>query len=187
MAVTPNYSIPYPALTDAPNGPAQMQALATQVDTSLAAVAAKKTQAGLTEVWANGVSDISVLTTNTTLVSVTIADPGWPYKLRCSGQVDYYGYGTFTAGAGPYCLGFVLLDSPTSGTVISQANGFPQSSNATLDGFTTLIDRVHPNGSTSLTGAHTVYLVARGSIAMGCRYSSFTGEATYLNVDLIPA
>lgn len=40
MAVTPNYSIPYPALTDAPNGPAQMQALATAVDTNVAAALA---------------------------------------------------------------------------------------------------------------------------------------------------
>lgn len=40
MAVTPNYSIPYPALTDAPNGPAEMQSLATQVDTSLLTVQA---------------------------------------------------------------------------------------------------------------------------------------------------
>lgn len=35
MGVTANYSFPYPELSDAPNGPAQFQALASAVDTAL--------------------------------------------------------------------------------------------------------------------------------------------------------
>lgn len=34
-ANTPNYAFPYPTLTDAPNGAAQMQSLATAIDTQL--------------------------------------------------------------------------------------------------------------------------------------------------------
>ena len=33
MPSTPNFAIPYPALSDSPNGPSQMQAMATQIDT----------------------------------------------------------------------------------------------------------------------------------------------------------
>lgn len=35
MPGTPNYALPYPAITDPPNGPAQMQALANATDTAL--------------------------------------------------------------------------------------------------------------------------------------------------------
>lgn len=38
MPNTSRYAIPYPSAVDSPNGPAQMQALATQVDTSMGAV-----------------------------------------------------------------------------------------------------------------------------------------------------
>lgn len=40
MGVTTNYSFPYPASTDTPNGASQIQALATAVDTALAAAVA---------------------------------------------------------------------------------------------------------------------------------------------------
>lgn len=43
MGTTPQYGIPYPQLSDAPNGPTQMQALATQVEASLSPVDAKAT------------------------------------------------------------------------------------------------------------------------------------------------
>lgn len=36
MPTTPNFGFPYPGLSDAPNGPAQIQALAEAVDTTLA-------------------------------------------------------------------------------------------------------------------------------------------------------
>lgn len=39
MGVTPVYGFPYPALTDSPNGPAQIQALAEAVESSLQAEA----------------------------------------------------------------------------------------------------------------------------------------------------
>lgn len=51
MAVTPIYGFPYPALTDSPNGPAQIQALAEAVEADLAttdANVAATTAAGLT-------------------------------------------------------------------------------------------------------------------------------------------
>lgn len=35
MANTPNFTLPYPALTDQPNGPAQVQALAQAADTNI--------------------------------------------------------------------------------------------------------------------------------------------------------
>jgi hypothetical protein len=38
MPVTPIYGIPYPALSDPPNGPSQMQALALEVETELARI-----------------------------------------------------------------------------------------------------------------------------------------------------
>lgn len=38
MALTPNYAFPYPALSDSPNGPVQLAALAVAVDTSLLSV-----------------------------------------------------------------------------------------------------------------------------------------------------
>lgn len=38
MPVTPNFSLPYPSLTDAPNGPAQIKALADAVDAKFVTV-----------------------------------------------------------------------------------------------------------------------------------------------------
>lgn len=38
MPFTPVYGIPYPALSDPPNGPSQLQALATEVETELARI-----------------------------------------------------------------------------------------------------------------------------------------------------
>ena len=36
MPTTPTFNLPYPSLTDAPNGPSQIQALAAAVDTAMA-------------------------------------------------------------------------------------------------------------------------------------------------------
>lgn len=42
MPTTPTYGLPYPALSDAPNGPSQIQALATEVEVELTRVDAVK-------------------------------------------------------------------------------------------------------------------------------------------------
>lgn len=43
MAATPIYGFPYPGLSDSPNGPSQVQALATAVETTMAVVQAQAT------------------------------------------------------------------------------------------------------------------------------------------------
>lgn len=46
MGTTPVYALPYPALTDAPNGPAQLQSLATAVETQLSRIDTDATSKG---------------------------------------------------------------------------------------------------------------------------------------------
>lgn len=64
MPVTPNFSIPYPSLSDAPNGPVQMGALATAVDGALVTLTASTTTAAA-EI------DATWKTVKTTIVTTT--------------------------------------------------------------------------------------------------------------------
>lgn len=134
--------------------------------------------------WANGTSNITIVAAKTALVTCTIADPGYPYMVRVSGQIDWTGYPTFSAGSAGWVLASIALDS-VGGTVIALANGFAQSAGAFYDAWTA----VSPKTSGVLTGAHTIYLVGAAGIMTSCNcpYVSFTNNATYLDVLVVPA
>jgi hypothetical protein len=182
VAVTPNYSIPYPALTDAPNGPAQMQALAAQVD----AVVARKPPAPVAAVWQNGVSDIVLSTSvHSPLLVVSVADPGYPYTLDVSACVAVI---QGSSWAGPALPSIDVLASLTSatGTVISgsQGSGYYVSAGA---GYNAVLPNA-PSGT--LTGSQAVYLSAENLNTAGgtmtCQFASLAGKKSWLYVKVVP-
>lgn len=184
MPTTPNYSFPYPALTNAPNVPADIQALASGLDTFLKAA---RPQPGA-QAWQNGTSNITLnSSTFTAAIDVAVADPGYPYYLECGAQAVASAASLWTAGAPPLTNLQVTLDTVT-GTLInsSQSPGGPTFAGAVYTAF------LMPKKSGVLTGAHTVILSADSVTSLGggvqsLIYSQFVALQTYLNVDIIPA
>lgn len=93
MPQTPNYSLPYPAISDPPNGPAQISALASGVDSTILAVyntlataMDTKRHKVLPEPAQTGTGTLASGAT-LTLASIAIADPGWPYRITTSGAI----------------------------------------------------------------------------------------------------
>ena len=99
MGSTPR-GYPYPTLTDAPNGPSQMQALAAAIDTDVTAVAAAATPPAWTTIssFATGASPTS---------------GAYPpaFRLLPSGKVELRG--GLTAGASFATGGVVLFTLPS--------------------------------------------------------------------------
>lgn len=87
MGVTPNFSFPYPELSDAPDGPSQISALAGAVDTELAALApvvaryyglADTTETAVTAASAEALSSVYT-------IPAAEATAGSAYELCCGG------------------------------------------------------------------------------------------------------
>lgn len=136
----------------------------------------------LTAVWANGTSNIPITSSTTTIATCTVADPGYPYALRLSAQIDWSGYGTFTAGAGPWVSLRIALDSAT-GTILGASNGFAQATSAGLDAWSQYPSRT----TATMTGAHTIYLTgAMGTSQTSTSFYSTWGTGTFLDVEVIP-
>jgi hypothetical protein len=136
-----------------------------------------------TPAWANGTSNITIPTTSVNLATCTVADPGYPYLLRVSAQIDWNGYPTFTAGSPPYVALRLTLDS-VGGTGIGSANGFAAWTNSSLDSWTGFPS--HTTGP--YTGAHTVYLNAFAGGMASC-VAPYAGwlTGTFLDVEVIPS
>lgn len=136
-------------------------------------------------VWANGTTDITVGTNPaapTAIMSATVADPGFPYKLNVSAALDSSSWGTFTAGNAPWSLVYTRLGSVT-GTIISQARLWAQDATNTRSTPIGLAS----NCSGVLTGPQTVYLCAYGSISYTVLYATIAAGSGYLNCEIVPA
>jgi hypothetical protein len=80
---TPIYGLPYPSLSDPPNGPAQIQALAEAVEAELARIDGVLTGTPVTQ--SSSVS-ATVNTTSTSYVALS-GDPGLSFTAPSSGRV----------------------------------------------------------------------------------------------------
>lgn len=83
MPSTPTYNLPYPALSDPPNGAAAVQALAEGTEIALASAGKKPV------IHKSGTVDTAVKVTHFTVCTIVIPDPGWPYHLFFSGCVQF--------------------------------------------------------------------------------------------------
>lgn len=161
MATTPVYGIPYPVLSDAPNGPSQIQATALEVETELvridAAIAALN---GLDNAFAGTTTDENFASASfipgTVVVGTTFVAPS-------SGKVivHFSGYLVSDVNANAVLLSFEMK---TGGTIGS----------GTLVGAAANSDRAIACGRAVNSGA--VALLNAGNWAL---YTGLTPGATY--------
>jgi len=129
-----------------------------------------------------GSGTLSVGGNGVTIMSVSVADPGYAYKLQVAGSIDW----AVTAASSPNQLmgTSITLDSTTYnvGEVI---RGFAMSSSIGA-GFNQPTCQASASPTATLTGAHTIRLMARNF--GGTNYTiPAASPATTLNVELIPA
>src|SRR5688572_18584145 len=94
MPTTPTYGLPYPQLSDPPDGPAQFQALADEVEVELTRVDARiasgeQLLAGFAAPTQTGSGTLSVGGTGATIMTVAIADPGFSYYIIAGGSIGW--------------------------------------------------------------------------------------------------
>jgi hypothetical protein len=96
-ATTATYALPYPEATDAPNGPAQIQALAQAVDALVASITARYAKGIVARVPVGTSADIGTTETITASGSFT-AEAGRDYEITLTTPVlDNQGTGAQTA------------------------------------------------------------------------------------------
>ncbi|MGA6164315.1 hypothetical protein [Amycolatopsis magusensis] len=83
MPNTPNYSLPYPALGDPPNVPADLTALANAVDSQLGAAGRRSIRI------TSGAVDTAVKTSHFIACTTSFSDPGWPYFIVMAGGIRF--------------------------------------------------------------------------------------------------
>lgn len=124
MGVTPIYGFPYPALTDAPNGPAQIQALAEAVEADLAVTDANIATINTTGLTYTRVIGGKVRTTNASATSGTtelqVLDTG-SLSLPASSRLRIDVMMTYSNTVVSDDLDFRIRDTNTAGTLRQEA------------------------------------------------------------------
>lgn len=118
--------------------------------------------------------------------SVSVADPGFSYKLRTSGSLDW-GMVNASQPDNPISLSITLDNTAYNGGVINRGNAY--SANVAV-GNQPSHTAITPTGHTAaLTGAHTVRLIARNSAASQPMiiFPLDALNTSSLTVELVPA
>lgn len=167
MPSTPTYGIPYPSLSDPPNGPAQMQALALEVETEITRVDARIATdetllAGFAPATQTGSGTLTVGGNGAVLASVVISDPGFSYHAVVSGS---FGWSVIAATTpGQLIEGSITLNSTTynSNRIVA---GFQVSHSlgANFSQPTVILAQKRTDAFGALTGANTIRLIARNT------------------------
>jgi hypothetical protein len=188
MPSTPTYGLPYPSLSDPPNGPAQFQALADEVEVELTRIDARvdnaeDVNAGFAAPTQTGSGTLPAGGTGATIMTVSISDPGFSYYVIASGSL---GWG-MVAGAAPGNLleGSITLDSTTY-NVNRLVAGFSvaHSLSAGFSQSTLIVPAKRSDAFGAFTGAHTVRLIARNSGASDMTITA-SGADTTLTVRIV--
>lgn len=128
-----------------------------------------------------GSGTLSVGGTGATIMSVSVADPGYAYKLMVSGSLDWAVVAASSAGNQLVCA--VTLDNTAyNAGVITQGFAISHSLGASFNQPTA---QAAPDTTATLTGAHTIRLIARNS--GGTSYTLPVSAATNLSVTMVPA
>lgn len=167
MPSTPTYGLPYPSLSDPPNGPAQFQALADEVEVELTRVDARiangeQLTAGFAAPTQTGSGTLNVGGTGATIMSVAIADPGFSYYVIASGSLDWAVIAG--ASAGNLLEGSITIDSTTYNTNrLASGYSISHSLGAGFSQPTLHVAAKRSDAFGILSGAHTIRLIARNS------------------------
>lgn len=166
MPSTPTYGLPYPSLSDSPNGPAQFQALANEVEVELTRIDARIATdstllAGFAPVAQTGSGGLAI-GASLTVASLAISDPGFAYHIIAVGSC---GWNIPIATApGNLFEGAITVDSTvynvnriSAGYVVSQSIG------ASFTQPTLFVPMKRSDSMGTLTGAHTVRLIVRNT------------------------
>lgn len=118
--------------------------------------------------------------------SVSVADPGFSYKLRTSGSLDW-GMVNASQPDNPLSLSVTLDNTAYNGGVISRGNAYsPNVAAANQPAHTAIAPTAH---TPAQTGAHTVRLIARNSAASQPMviFALDVMNTSSLTVELVPA
>ena len=153
MPVTP-MGIPYPSLTDAPNGPAQMQALATGVEAAIVAYSATASNTNLIVRRSVANSNFALGLAATTIpgCSLTFNTTNPNVKILISGTFDFVQHDA----AGVICNGGAWVDGAQLPGDVNQSICIP-----TRDGRATNTGIWIAN--LAVPGSHTVLLTGRAT------------------------
>lgn len=190
MPTTPNYALRYPSPGDTPDGPAQIEDLATDVDDEILRIDGDITTqvARIDELLLGYAAPTQVgsgsLTTGgngVTIMSVVIADPGFSYRIKASGSC---GWGVVAASvAAAVFETSITIDSAVYNTgVLSKGIAL---SHSTGGNFSQPTNHVPLKSSGDQTGAHTIRLIARNSGATSYTIPAASTETT-LTVWIVP-
>lgn len=189
MPSTPIYGLPYPSLSDPPNGPAQIQALADavedeldriddtiDVDQSLLTGFAAPTQTG---------SGTLASSAQATIMSVSISDPGFSYHIIAFGTLDWAMNASNQAGNLMYAS--ITVDSTDYNTnVLCRGYGISLGglgAQGTQPTIPTGMRRSDTGGP--YTGAHTVRLIARNGAPSATAFIPSSSPVTSLFVRIV--
>lgn len=166
MPSTPTYGLPYPALSDSPNGPVQIKALADEVEVELTRIDARiatdsSLLSGFAPVAQTGSGALAV-GASLTVASLVVSDPGFAYHIVAVGSCGW----TVTAAAAPGNLfeGAITIDSAvynvnriSAGYIVSASIG------ASFTQGTLIVPMKRSDSMGTLTGAHTARLIVRNT------------------------
>lgn len=171
MPNTPNYTLPYPALSDSPNGPSQVGSLATTIDTLLLS-----TFAAQDTVLSNRLLNLvgaAVLTSEATASGTftALATAGPAVTLTTRGvALAIWGAQMFNATAGASCRMSVAVSGAT--TIAAQF------ANAALVTAGSSGDAIRGVG-------FELFIVNPGSNTFTCQYAAQSATATFINRKLV--
>lgn len=179
MSSTPTYGYRYPALTDAPNVPLWVQNLAEDAEDETARIDANSATTNSLLLGYAAPTQLASGTlgtaTSVTVMSVSISDPGFTYRIKASGSV---GWGVVAGSIGGNLFECsITLDSTVYNTgVISK--GFVLSHSISA-GFSQPTCQVGMSVTGNQTGAHTMRLIARNSGATSYTIPAANLENTF--------
>lgn len=158
MPNTPVLTLPYPALSDQPNGPSQLQALATATETAILDRSTKAKTLKIAQPTQTGFGTVNP-GTNMTIATMNIADPGYTYQLcvwgailifsttnEMIGQINLDNSSFLAVGAG---------NAPNAASLCWASQNYGGPDQGTLN----LLEGISGN----LTGAHTCYFILRNN------------------------
>lgn len=184
MPSTPTYGLPYPSLSDSPNGPAQFQALANEVEVELTRIDARIATdstllAGFAPVAQSGSGTLVVGGNGMVVASQVISDPGFAYHLIVVGSIGW----TIPLAAQPGNLieSSITLDSTVYSTNrITGGFSVSHSINANFTQPTLYAPLKRTDAFGSLTGSHTIRLMARNTGATNMTVGAAATDTTLM-------
>ncbi len=188
MPSTPTYGLPYPALSDPPNGPAQIQALAEEVETELTRIdaTADADQSLLTGLASPSQTGSGTLASGAqaTIMTVSITDPGFSYHIIAFGTLDW----AMNAATQPGNLMYasITVDSTSYNTnVLCQGFGVSLSLAAQFNQPTIPTGMRRSDTGGPYSGAHTVRLIARNGAVWATALIPASSAVTSLFVRIV--